>query len=71
MEKTPAGCKDYDVKIGGVSPITTYRETFADKVRDGGVDGLIKPPANAEVNEPKTARDFDVALYRVHRQLPD
>lgn len=42
MEKTLAGWKVYDFKIGGVSPITTYRETFADEVRDGGVDGLIK-----------------------------
>lgn len=42
MEKTPAGWKVYDVKIGGASLVTTYRETFADQVRDGGVDGLIK-----------------------------
>jgi hypothetical protein len=42
MEKTPAGWKVYDVKIGGVSLVTTYRETFADQVHDGGVDGLIK-----------------------------
>jgi hypothetical protein len=33
--------------------------------------GSIKAPADAGVNEPKTARDVDVALYRVHRQLPD
>lgn len=33
--------------------------------------GSIKPPVNAGVDEPKTARDVDVALYRVHRQLPD
>ena len=42
MEKTAAGWKVYDVKIDGVSLITTYRETFAGKVREGGVDGLIK-----------------------------
>ena len=33
--------------------------------------GSIKPPADAGVNERKTARDVDVALYRAHRQLPD
>lgn len=33
--------------------------------------GSIKPPTNAGVNEPKTTRDADVALFRVHRQLPD
>ena len=42
MEKTPAGWKVYDIKIDGVSLVANYRETFAGKVRDGGVDGLIK-----------------------------
>jgi phospholipid transport system substrate-binding protein len=41
MEKTPAGWKIYDIKVGGVSLIATYRDTFADAVRDKGVDGLI------------------------------
>jgi phospholipid transport system substrate-binding protein len=42
MEKTPDGWKVYDVKVGGVSLVTTYRDTFASEVRDHGVDGLIK-----------------------------
>jgi len=42
MEKTPQGWKVYDVKVGGVSLVTTYRETFASEVRSKGVDGLIK-----------------------------
>ena len=42
MEKTPAGWKVYDIKVGGVSLVTRYRETFADVVRDAGVDGLIE-----------------------------
>jgi len=42
MEKTPAGWKIYDVKVAGVRLVATYRDVFADKVRDGGVDGLIK-----------------------------
>jgi phospholipid transport system substrate-binding protein len=42
MEKMPGGWKVYDVKIGGVSLVTTYRETFAAEVREHGVDGLIK-----------------------------
>jgi len=42
MEKTPDSWKVYDVKIGGVSLVTTYRETFAAEVREHGVDGLIK-----------------------------
>jgi len=42
MEKTPAGWKVYDIKIDGVSLVTAYREGFAAKVRDAGVDGLIR-----------------------------
>ncbi|MBE0612674.1 MAG: ABC transporter substrate-binding protein [Burkholderiales bacterium] len=42
MEKTPAGWKIYDVKVAGVRLITTYREVFAEKVRDGGIDNLIR-----------------------------
>jgi len=42
MEKTSNSWKIYDVKIDGVSLVTTYRETFAAEVRERGVDGLIK-----------------------------
>lgn len=42
MERVPGGWKVYDVKIEGVSLVTTYRETFAASVRESGVDGLIK-----------------------------
>ena len=42
MEKTPAGWKVYDIKVAGVSLVTTYRGTFATTVRDGGIEGLIK-----------------------------
>ena len=42
MEKTAGGWKVYDIKVDGVSLVTTYRETFASKVHDGGIDGLIK-----------------------------
>lgn len=42
MEKTAASWKVFDVKIEGVSLITTYRETFASKVRESGVAGLIQ-----------------------------
>ena len=42
MEKGASGWKVYDVKIEGVSLVTTFRETFAAKVRESGVDGLIK-----------------------------
>lgn len=42
MEKIAAEWKVYDIKIEGVSLITTCREIFAGKVRERGVDGLIK-----------------------------
>lgn len=42
MEKSAAGWKVYDVKVGGVSLISTYRDDFAGQVRDSGIDGLIK-----------------------------
>jgi len=42
MEKTLAGWKVYDIKLAGVSLVTTYRGTFASKVRDSGIEGLIK-----------------------------
>ena len=42
MEKMAAEWKVYDIKIDGVSLVTTFRDAFAGKVREGGVDGLIK-----------------------------
>jgi len=41
MEKTSSGWKIYDVKIGGVSLAATYRDSFAEEVRNHGIDGLI------------------------------
>jgi phospholipid transport system substrate-binding protein len=37
-----AGWKVYDVKVGGVSLVITYRESFAEAARAYGIDGLIK-----------------------------
>ena len=46
MARTASGWKVYDIKIDGISLITTYRETFSEKVRSEGVDGLIKSLAD-------------------------
>lgn len=35
------GWKVYDVVVAGISLVTNYRETFAQEVRNGGIDGLI------------------------------
>jgi len=41
MAKTPAGWKIYNVKVADMCLVSTYRDVFAEKVRDGGVNGLI------------------------------
>jgi phospholipid transport system substrate-binding protein len=55
MEKTSNGWKVYDVKVGGVSLVTTYRDTFATEVRERGVDGLIKSLA-AKNRQPERSK---------------
>jgi phospholipid transport system substrate-binding protein len=58
MEKTPNGWKVYDVKVGGVSLVTTYRDTFASEIRERGVDGLLKSLAakNRQPERPKAGK---------------
>ena len=33
--------KVFDVRISGISLVATYRSSFAEEVRNNGVDGLI------------------------------
>jgi phospholipid transport system substrate-binding protein len=42
MYKNDSDWKVYDVIVDGVSLVTTYRSTFADEIRQSGIDGLIK-----------------------------
>ncbi len=42
MYKTAFGWKVYDVTIDSVSLVTNYRATFANTIRQSGIDGLIK-----------------------------
>ena len=42
MYKTPFGWKVYDVTIDSVSLVTNYRASFANTIRQNGIDGLIK-----------------------------
>lgn len=46
MEKTSAGWKVFDVKVGGVSLIAAYQGDFANQVRDAGIDGLLRVLSN-------------------------
>lgn len=42
LERKADGWKVFDVEVGGVSLVTNYRSTFAEEIRAGGIDGLIK-----------------------------
>ena len=42
MEKTDAGWKAFDVTVEGISLVATHRGSFAEKVQQSGIDGLIK-----------------------------
>lgn len=46
LEKQPGGWKVYDVVVAGVSLVTNYRDTFAQEVRVGGIEGLLKALAD-------------------------
>ena len=46
MRKTDAGWKVYDVVVGDLSLVQTYRGTFSTEVQKGGVEGLIKALAD-------------------------
>lgn len=41
LEKAGSTWKVFDVVVDGISLVTNYRETFAQEVRNGGIDGLI------------------------------
>ncbi len=42
MEKLDGGWKVYNVKIGGISLVESYRSTFNTEIQKNGMDGLIK-----------------------------
>ena len=44
--------KIYDIKVGGISLVTSYRGTFTQEVRKRGLDGLLK-----YMRDTKNARD--------------
>ena len=50
LEKTPVGWKVYEICMDDVNVIANYRETFASKVRNAGIDGLIKALAEKNTN---------------------
>ena len=41
LAKGEQGWKVFDVRVGGISLVATYRSSFAEEVRNRGIDGLI------------------------------
>lgn len=59
MRKSDAGWKVYDVVVGDLSLVQSYRGTFNTEVQKGGVEGLIKALADKNrqlAAEPQAAR---------------
>ncbi len=54
MQKSDAGWKVYDVVVGDLSLVQSYRGTFSTEVQKGGIGGLVK--ALAEKNKELLAR---------------
>jgi len=46
LEKQGDNWKVYDVIVAGVSLVTNYRDTFAQEVRNNGIDGLLQMLVN-------------------------
>ena len=42
LEQQSGAWKVYDIEVAGVSLVTNYRDTFANEIRNNGIDGLIK-----------------------------
>jgi phospholipid transport system substrate-binding protein len=53
MFKASDAWKVYDVTVNEVSLVSTYRSTFSEQIKQGGIDGLIK--ALTEMNSKRTA----------------
>lgn len=41
MERTGSDWKVFDIRVGGVSLVATYRTSFAEEVRRHGIEGLV------------------------------
>jgi phospholipid transport system substrate-binding protein len=41
LAKGEAGWKVFDIRVGGISLVATYRTSFTEEVRNRGIDGLI------------------------------
>ncbi len=55
MEKTPSGWKAFDVTVDGVSLVISYRGSFADQIKQSGIDGLVKTLADKNLAASRSA----------------
>ena len=46
LAKGEGGWKVFDIRVGGISLVATYRTSFAEEVRNHGIDGLISALAS-------------------------
>ncbi|MDI6745991.1 MAG: ABC transporter substrate-binding protein [Rhodocyclaceae bacterium] len=42
LERNGKSWKVYDIEVSGISLVTNYRSSFAQEIRAGGIDGLIR-----------------------------
>ncbi|MDD5471466.1 MAG: ABC transporter substrate-binding protein [Sideroxydans sp.] len=58
MKKIDNGWKAFDVTVEGISLVTSYRGSFADEIKQVGIDGLIKTLSekNREASDVASAR---------------
>jgi phospholipid transport system substrate-binding protein len=54
MRKTADGWKAFDVTVEGISLVTSYRSSFADEIKQNGIDGLIHALASKNLDARKS-----------------
>jgi phospholipid transport system substrate-binding protein len=54
MRKTAEGWKAFDVTVEGISLVTSYRGSFADEIKQSGIDGLIHALAGKNLDARKS-----------------
>ena len=67
MENTPQGWKIYGVKVAGVCLVSNYRDLFNEKVREGGVSGLIMFLAERNRGEESRFKTIQASFWEKSR----
>lgn len=60
MQKSAAGWKVFDVIVEGASLVTSYRGSFADQIKQTGIDGLIKALSDKNIDVTQAANQKKV-----------